>query len=73
MIHAENAESYIDAIIEGLPAYMEDERVLLALVRESVLNHVIFAYSNKPNYKHDYARWEELCVVLRRFRKDENR
>ena len=72
MIHAENAESYIDAIIEGLPAYMEDERVLLALVKESVLNHVIFAYSNKPNYKHNHARWQALCEVLRRFRDNEN-
>lgn len=66
MIHAENAEKYIEEVIQGLPAWMEDERVLLAIVKESVVNHLMFAYNNKPNERHNCDRWEALVEQLRK-------
>lgn len=65
MIHAENASEHIDKIIDALPSYMEQERILLCCVRDSVLNHVTWAYQNQPNKMHNHVLWEAISKVLK--------
>jgi hypothetical protein len=67
MIGAEQAEKHLSELIEGLPAHMEDERVLLEIVKNAVLNHLMWAYNNKPYDKHNHERWQALSEVLSRY------
>lgn len=67
MIHTENAPEYLDKIIDALPSYMEQERILLYGVRNSIVNHLTWAYSNQPNPMHNNVLWESIGKILKQY------
>lgn len=67
-IHTENCEKYLNNIIDALPPYMEKEKMLLCIARDSIVNHLVWSYSNKPYSLHNQDLWNEIIGVLDKYK-----
>lgn len=61
----ESIDTEINNIIKLLPAHDENEKQLLELVRDSIINNLTWAYNGQPYAKFNYKKYEKITNLLK--------